>query len=162
MKCIVISDSHGDSYSIRRILNMHPDAEVVFFLGDGISDLEPFVNNQNMAILAVRGNCDRNFVLGNSVLKKTDSINLEGHRIVFTHGDLYGVKYGMDGVMRLAEETGADVILFGHTHTPTEKYVPTEDGGVYLFNPGSISGYKPSFGIMNICDSGILLSHGSL
>ena len=162
MKCLVLSDSHGDSLSIRRILNMHSDAEVIFFLGDGLSDLEPFVNNRNVAILAVRGNCDRDFVLGNMAVKKTDSINIEGHRIVFTHGDLYGVKYGLDGAIRLAEENFADIVLFGHTHEPLEKYISRDEGGIYLFNPGSVSGYKPSYGIMNITDSGVLFSHGAL
>ena len=162
MKCLILSDSHGDSLSIRRILNMHSDAEVVFFLGDGLLDLEPFVNNSKIAILAVRGNCDRDFVLGNMVVKKTDSINIEGHRIVFTHGDLYGVKYGLDGAIRLAEETFSDIVLFGHTHEPLEKYISRDEGGIYLFNPGSVGGYKPSYGVMNITEQGILLSHGTL
>ena len=52
--------------------------------------------------------------------------------------------------------------LFGHTHQKFEKYIPTEEGGYYLFNPGALGGYKPSFGVMNISDAGILLSHGSL
>jgi putative phosphoesterase len=162
MKCLVLSDSHGDSYSIGRILNMHPDAEVLFFLGDGLSDLEHFIRNKKIAFLAVRGNCDRDFVLGDILVKKTDSINIEGRRIVFTHGDLYGVKYGLDGAIRLAEECFADVVLFGHTHEPLEKYIPLDEGGIYLFNPGSVSGYKPSYGIMNITEKGILFSHGRL
>lgn len=162
MKCIVISDSHGETLALRRILNMHPDCEVVFFLGDGLSDLEPYINNRNIAFLAVRGNCDRSFVLGDNSVKKTDSINIEGRRVVFTHGDLYGVKYGLDGIVKLALEASADVVLFGHTHEPLEKYVPTEGGGFYLFNPGALGGYKHSFGIMNITRDGILLSLGSL
>lgn len=162
MKCLVLSDSHGDSYSIRRILNMHPDAEVIFFLGDGLRDMEIFVGDRSRAILAVRGNCDRDYILGETPVKKTDSINIEGRRVVFTHGDLYGVKYGLDGVIRLAEETNADIVLFGHTHQPLEKYVSRDDGGLYLFNPGSVGGYRASYGIMNISDKGVLLSHGSL
>lgn len=162
MKCIVISDSHGDSLKIRRILNMHPDCEIVFFLGDGLSDLEPFIRNKNIAFLAVRGNCDQSFVLGDTAVKKTDSIKIEGRRVVFTHGDLYGVKYGLDGVKKLALESFADVVLFGHTHQPLETYVPTEEGGYYLFNPGALGGYKSSYGVMMITDKGILLSHGSL
>ena len=71
MKCIVISDSHGEALALRRILNMHPDCEVVFFLGDGLSDLEPYISNKNIASFAVRGNCDRSFVLGDNAVKKT-------------------------------------------------------------------------------------------
>ena len=33
MKCLCFSDSHGTSAYMRRALKMHPDAEVVFFLG---------------------------------------------------------------------------------------------------------------------------------
>ncbi|MBQ8302356.1 MAG: YfcE family phosphodiesterase [Clostridia bacterium] len=162
MKCLVFSDSHGASYNIRRALSMHPDAEVVFFLGDGLSDLEPLVTDRRRAILAVRGNCDHSAILGDVLCKKTDAINIEGRRIVFTHGDLYGVKYGLDGVKKLASDTKADIVLFGHTHERLEKYIPTDDGGFYLFNPGSIGGFKPNYGIINFTDKGILLSHGGL
>lgn len=165
MKCLCFSDSHGNSYNIRRALNMHPDAEVVFFLGDGLSDLEPFISDRSRAYLAVRGNCDSTALLGDNMVKKTDEINLLGHRIVFTHGDLYGVKYGLDGVINLARERRADALLFGHTHTPLEKYVSDADSGIYLFNPGSIGGSfsaAASYGVINVTEKGILFSHGSL
>ena len=85
--------------------------------------------------------------------------------VLATHGDLYGVKYGDSGVLRLAESRGADIVLFGHTHTPFEKYVPTEEGGVYLFNPGSIEppSYHGggSYGIIHLPEKGVSFSHGS-
>jgi predicted phosphodiesterase len=40
MKCLVFSDSHGSSYGMLKALALHPDAEVVFFLGDGLSDAD--------------------------------------------------------------------------------------------------------------------------
>ena len=164
MKCLCFSDSHGSPYNIRIALNKHPDAEVVFFLGDGLRDLEDFILDRKIAFFAVQGNCDYNGLLGESFVKKTDSITLMGKRIFFTHGDLYGVKYGLDGVKKLALDHNADIVLFGHTHQPLEKYVPTDEGGFYLFNPGSIGGgYEGgSFGVINITDKGILLSHGRL
>ncbi len=162
MKCLCFSDSHGSTLAIKRALDMHRDAEVVFFLGDGLSDIEIFIRDKSRAFLAVRGNCDREFTLGDSLVKKMDTINIEGRRIVFTHGDLYGVKYGLDGVKKLAYDTSADIVLFGHTHQPLEKYISTDEGGFYLFNPGSIGGYSATYGIINITDKGILLSHGSL
>ena len=74
------------------------------------------------------------------------------------------MKYGLDGAIKLATEQNADILLFGHTHTPLEKYIPTDEGGFYLFNPGSIgAGYGgASYGVINITDKGILLSHGRL
>ena len=161
MKCLCFSDSHGSTLAMYKALSIHKDAEVIFFLGDGLSDFEMFIRDKTRAWLAVRGNCDREFTLGDVTVTKTDSINIEGRRIVFTHGDLYGVKYGLDEVTRLAEEASADVVLFGHTHEPLERYIPTENGGFYLFNPGSVGGFKHSFGVMNITEKGILLSHGS-
>ena len=164
MKCLCFSDSHGSAYNIRVALNKHPDAEVVFFLGDGLRDLEDFVLDRSRAWFAVQGNCDYNALLGETIVKKTDSITLMGKRIFFTHGDLYGVKYGLDGVKKLALDHSADLVLFGHTHQPLEQYVSTDEGGFYLFNPGSIgAGYGgSSYGVISISDSGILLSHGRL
>ena len=166
MKILVFSDSHGASDNIKKAMALHPDAEVVFFLGDGLSDIEPYLNlRPTCTWLFVRGNCDyTGSVLGFSA-EKTASITLMNKKIVYTHGDLYGVKYGYDGVIRLAEERGAEIVLFGHTHVRTEKYIPTENGGVYIFNPGSIGGTYgsvSSYGVITLTDNGVLLSHGEL
>ena len=159
MKCLVFSDSHRNTRNMRVALAKHPDAEAVFFLGDGLSDAELVATGDTVrAWLAVSGNCDYEPVFRNSLVKKTEAMTLEGRRIVFTHGDLYGVKYGTGGILRLATETSADVILFGHTHEPCEQYIPTEGGGVYLFNPGSIG--SGSYGVILITETGVLPSHG--
>ena len=164
MKCLCFSDSHGSSIGMKRALELRRDAEVVFFLGDGLRDFETLIVDRNRAWLAVQGNCDYSAMLGASFVKKTDSITLLGKRIFFTHGDLYGVKYGLDGVKKLALDHRADIVLFGHTHQPVEKYIPTDEGGFYLFNPGSVGGGfdGASYGVINITDKGILLSHGRL
>ncbi len=165
MKCLVFSDSHGSTRGMLRALDIHKDAEAVFFLGDGLTDIISLVDREpRHAWFYVRGNCDYTSAVGTTPVRKLESVTLEGYRIVFTHGDLYGVKYGFDGLLRLAETSGADVVLFGHTHTPCEKYNSKEEGGVYFFNPGSIGYDYPapsSYGVMNITDRGIAFSHGS-
>ncbi|MEI3524175.1 MAG: metallophosphoesterase family protein [Anaerotignum sp.] len=45
------------------------------------------------------------------------------------------VYWNYDSISYWAEEQGADVVLFGHTHRP----VYDDRGRVMLFNPGSIS-----------------------
>jgi len=40
MKCLIFSDSHGNPTYMKRAIAKNPDAEVIFFLGDGISDAE--------------------------------------------------------------------------------------------------------------------------
>ena len=163
MKCLCFSDSHGTSANMRRALKMHRDAEVVFFLGDGLSDFEELISDRTRAWLAVRGNCDLISEIGGNFVKKLDSITLGGKKIVYTHGDLYGVKYGTDGVIALAREEGADIVLFGHTHTPLERYISDGEKPIYLFNPGSVGvayNTDTSYGIIDITDKGVLFSHG--
>lgn len=161
MKCLCFSDSHGYTSGIRRALSAHPDSEVVFFLGDGLCDIEPIISeNQNRAWIFVRGNCDIRREINSIEAKIVESITLEGKKITLTHGDRYGAKHGHGELLALAKRTGSDIILFGHTHTPHESY--NSDMGVYLFNPGSISGgysSPKSYGIITLTAGGVLFSH---
>ena len=165
MKCLVFSDSHNDSYFMKKAIKLHPDAEVVFFLGDGLSDVEEiFLSFPEKKFFAVKGNCDFRSIAMNSFIQKTAEIELLGKKIVYTHGDLYGAKYGDAGLEKLAKERFADIVLFGHTHTPKSEYIPGDDGGkpFYLFNPGSIGSRDASYGIMNLYEGKEpLFSHGN-
>ena len=162
MKCLVFSDTHGSLTTVRRAMSMHPDCEVVFFLGDGIRDLEAItMTRRDVFFVAVRGNCDTSAYFRSEELKKVESITLLGKKIVLTHGDLYGAKSGLGGLKSLAKSEGADILLFGHTHTPCELYVSDNDNPYYLFNPGAASGSSASFGVINLSeDMPPLLSHG--
>ena len=162
MTCLVFSDSHGESRNILKAIEKNPDAEVVFFLGDGLLDIEEIAPRYpNIAFFAVMGNCDRVSVFRSLPVKEVDSITLLGKKILFTHGHKYGAKFGIGALVSLAEKAECDILLFGHTHEPMEKYI-SDLRPFYIFNPGSISGYNSSFGIIKISESGVLLSHGSL
>ena len=162
MKALCFSDSHGSKYGMRKALSLHSDAEVVFFLGDGLSDAyELSLSDNGRMWIPVRGNCDITSAPFSRDIPKVDSITLMDKRIVLTHGDLYGAKYGDGRLIYLAREMGADVLLFGHTHTAYEKYYDI-DKPLYLFNPGSISGRGGSYGVINIFPSGIAFSHGNV
>ena len=53
MKCLVFSDSHGSPYFIQKAISLHPDADVIFFLGDGLDDIsEIFERYPNKNFLA--------------------------------------------------------------------------------------------------------------
>lgn len=164
MKCIVLSDTHGYIDTAREALRRNPDAEVVFFLGDGIEDIEFLSDSyKNVAWLVVRGNCDRSPVFRGNMVKSVDSITLMDKKIVFTHGNLYGVKSGIGGLVALARDEGADIVLFGHTHTPCEIYISDYEKPFYLFNPGAASGYEGSFGVIELLPSSLpLLSCGKV
>ena len=162
MKCLVFSDTHGSTAVMRKALIMHPDAKVVFFLGDGLEDAERMAAlYTDKAFIAVRGNCDHTSLFMDREILKVDSITLDGVKIVLTHGDLYCVKYSTGVIKGLARREGADIVLFGHTHYPFEQYISDAEKPFYLFNPGSASGVGASYGIIDITPKGILLSHGS-
>ena len=164
MKIIVYSDSHGCKSKVQYMYEKEKDADFCFFLGDGIEDIE-FVSedHKNIAWIAVRGNCDRSPVFRGSMVKAVDSITLEGKKIVLTHGNLYGAKSGLGGLISLAREEGADILLFGHTHTPCEIYISEYEKPFYLFNPGAASGHGAGFGLIQLLpEKEPLLSHGSV
>ena len=162
LKCLIFSDSHGCGLlRMRRVIESHGDAEVVFFLGDGLSEAESLpALFPNKSFLFVRGNCDFSPL---SAVEETDSITLEGVKIVFTHGHKYDAKYSYHALSALAASRGAKICLFGHTHVPTEEYRGEGDAPFTLFNPGSIGRpmlSRPTYGLLTISDGQYLLSHG--
>ena len=159
MKILIVSDSHGEGGRLARLLRLHSDAEAVFFLGDGLSDAE-FVSGENSSVawFAVRGNCDPIPIFRGCPVDKVGAVTLSGKRIVYTHGDLYGAKYGEGGLVALMQKENADILLYGHTHTPNLKYFD----GHYLFNPGALSGFAPSYGLLTLDGDNVLFSHGTV
>ena len=147
MKILVTSDSHGDKYALLDAAKQEsPDC--MLHLGDFDSDCSLVISNcPDTALRAVRGNCDRF-----SRELDVDEFTLGGKRFVMTHGHLYSVKTGYAKVIEHADRQGADVLLFGHTHTPYYELV----GGMLVANPGSI-GYPPdkSYAVINIDNGSI-------
>ncbi len=91
-------------------------------------------------LLPVRGNCDYDYDI-----PVEDILEIEGHRILFTHGNMYNVKLEYRTIEACAKEKGADAVLFGHTH----KMYYTYHNGLMLLNPGSIG--NPPYGIPASC-----------
>lgn len=156
MKCLVFSDSHRrGTEGMERVLTLHPDAEVVFFLGDGLSDLS-MVRDPSRAVFSVVGNCD--FFTDGS--PEVGEVTLLGRKIVYTHGHRYGAKSGEEGLLSLALSRDAEILLYGHTHRQSERYETCGERRVALFNPGSIA--EGNFGILTLTERDILFSHGHL
>ena len=128
------SDSHGARYNVSRLVGDCEVSDKVVFLGDGLGDLIELFEFDDK-IIKVAGNCD--FTL--SVSKKV-VFEVEGVRFLAVHGDLFGVKSGLDRLVQFAKQNECRVVLFGHTHKPVVKEVD----GVTLINPGTLSRYGDS------------------
>ena len=167
MKALIFSDSHGNPFYMKKIVKDDLFSEYVFFLGDGLSDLEEVQREYPDKIYyAVRGNCDT-FMRSLSGSYDCDRIlEIEGKRIWLTHGHNNNVKYGENGIYYKAKENNIDIVLYGHTHVKSENYYPTDNGGIYTFCPGSIGearfGGPYTYGRLQIDEKGIILSHGSI
>lgn len=146
MRVLVVSDVHGRTGRLYDAIEQQPTAAVVLFLGDGLRQAEEAAQRYpDRTFYMVPGNCD----FGAQLLPVRQE-TLGGKRFYFTHGHLHDVKYTLYRIELAAREAGADIALFGHTHTPCEEYVD----GLYLFNPGSL-GYEGTYGYVDIVGGGI-------
>lgn len=70
-------------------------------------------------------------------LKNTESINVEGKRVVLVHGSPYDIDeyiYPEDAAPDFLSEVNGDVLVLGHTHIQFKKEYPE---GI-IVNPGSV------------------------
>lgn len=167
MTLLVLSDTHGRRDRVREVLSLHPEASAVLFLGDGLRDLpEELSLSERPRLYAVSGNCD-SFFSGVASLGEEALLPFGPHRFLLTHGHRYGVKSGTGVALAHAAAREADVLLYGHTHLPEERYVPGEGERkpVWIFNPGSLgkpAAGKPSYGLIQLREGQLLFSHGTL
>ena len=168
MRFIIFSDSHGATDNMRRALerNRGTGLDGMIFLGDGIRGAKALAAETGLPLYAVAGNCDSGVnVTDNSTYEQL--LEFDGVKILIVHGHKYMVKLTGDVLNARAREVGADVVLYGHTHRKNDNYLPAEDGKkpLRVFNPGSI-GLPPdgvnSFGLLEIKDGMIYLSHGEI
>ena len=147
MKIIVVSDTHGSYRSFKQVMELHRNADIVVHCGDSRGELDRIPEEYpSVRFVAVKGNCDFYADLPGAA-----EFTAEGVRFFATHGHMYNVKYGLYNLDCAAREKKADVVLFGHTHIPTDVY----EDGVRLFNPGSL-GYGKTYGVIEVKDGQVL------
>lgn len=151
MRILVMSDCHGAINRVKKALNEQPDAKDIFYLGDGISEVENIVHSYpDRSFHLVHGNCD-----WNSMLPTTASKTLGGTTVFYTHGHTLFVKRNTDMLLAAAKQAEAKIALFGHTHCAVIEY----KDGIYLVNPGALSGSRngpESYAVIDILPNGIM------
>lgn len=134
MKILVVSDTHGKMENLREVIDIEqPDR--IYHLGDGQGVEDRIWMLSAAPCECVSGNCDFGVNLPHEVV-----LEVGKHVILLTHGHYYGVNYGYDKLIDVAEQKGCDVVLYGHTHVPCIDKVASKSGKVFVVaNPGSIS-----------------------
>ena len=149
-KVLVISDTHGRTDNLDKILPLVQPIDQLIHLGDVGKDTD---------YIEVVAGCACCFVAGNndfySELPRERVIKLNGVPIFLTHGHYHYVNARKDFIRSAAVQRGAKIALFGHTHVP---YLE-EEGGILVANPGSLSlprqeDHCPSYLILYIGEDG--------
>ncbi len=146
MRILVLSDSHGDFFSLKRAIEMQPDAEAVVFLGDGHRDFERAISLlEGKRIYTVCGNNDFH-----CEYPKSRIINEGGINIYITHGHYEYVKSSLGRLQQIASRNGCQLVLYGHTHRQQEDNC----NGVKLFCPGALR--SDEYGVVDIVDGNFI------
>ena len=158
---LIVSDIHGRADRLERVLASHPEAQALFFLGDGEREVHDVCRSfPQVTLFAVRGNCDVFSSLPDEL-----PVELFGRRFFLAHGHRFGVKGGLGHLCRIGYREGYDALLFGHTHQRLLQYVSDGEKPFYLFNPGSLGhpdDRVPSYGVLTVTARDLLFSHGEL
>jgi putative phosphoesterase len=147
MRIAAISDSHGDKDALNRALKHMAGVDVIFHLGDYSKDIEHIKGFYSGQLYVVSGNCDC-FI--NKGVPSELTAEIGGKRFFVTHGHKFRVKDGLNTLYYKGLELGADIVLFGHTHSSQVVMV----GDMVILNPGSVSKprntQRPTYGIIEI------------
>ncbi|MBE5921152.1 MAG: metallophosphoesterase [Lachnospiraceae bacterium] len=146
MRILVISDTHRKNLLMKEAVERAGKVDLVLHLGDIEGADEYLTSLCDCPAIIVRGNND--FF---SYQERDRVLELEGYRILMTHGHNYGVSLTPT---RLAEEAlsrNCTIALHGHTHVPGLANVL----GVKIFNPGSLgyprqSSHTNTYGLIEI------------
>ncbi|HOD14123.1 MAG TPA: YfcE family phosphodiesterase [Spirochaetota bacterium] len=129
LKILVVSDTHGNTVRLGRIVRRESPFDYLFHCGDGAGDLAHVEVPAGAAVVRVCGNVDmaRNLDAERLVVMQVGTVT-----VMAAHGDQFHVNYGYQAIEREGRSRNADIVLFGHTHA-------SYHGGTkpVLFNPGS-------------------------
>lgn len=145
MKILVMSDSHSGLYFMRQcIQKVRP--EHIVHLGDHFDDGVAMADeNPHIRFHQVPGNCDGLRCMPWQA--ETMCYPIAGVKVFMTHGHKHAVKTGSERLLADACKSGAQIVLYGHTHQ-AECY--QTQNGMWVLNPGSCRTSEGSVGVVEI------------
>ena len=130
MRILVVSDTHSHVQGILKKLKEEISFDMLVFLGDFAADGERIKEALKIPSHIIAGNGD-----WQTNYPREQHITVEGRKILLTHGHKYNVKNDLNRLYYHALESGANVVLFGHTHVPMRRI----DENLIMMNPASPS-----------------------
>ena len=136
MKILIFSDSHGNCIEMFMAVKRH-EPDLLLHLGDCVKDAYAIsVEFPELPVRYIKGNNDFN-----TNAPEFDEFVVEGVRFFMTHGHKYYVKSTTANAINAAISRNANVLLYGHTHSP----VCVEYEGLHIINPGSVGFGKKTY-----------------
>ena len=129
MKILVVSDTHGNYPQLIKSIELAGNVDMFIHLGDGSEDICMASGILEVPVTAIMGNCDHS---GN--MPRELMLELEGKKLLLTHGDAYWVKKGLHKLEKHGQELGVDAVIYGHTH----KAGVEMRSGITFINPGTL------------------------
>jgi len=130
MRILLVSDTHGHNNNFFQVIDEQGPFDMVIHCGDAEGSEYILEQAAGCPLHIVMGNCD--FF---SDLPREEEIQVEGKKILITHGHYYSVNCGVETLMEEAEARDIDIAVFGHTHRPTIAYGKKS----MVLNPGSLT-----------------------
>lgn len=125
MKYLIISDIHGSSKFLNKVLDINNKFDKLIILGDilyhgprnklpnGYNPMEVIqvLNNIKDKIISVRGNCDAKIDLEllEFLISDHKCLDIDNCRVFLTHGDVYNKD-------NIPSDLKISLIIHGHTH----------------------------------------------
>ncbi|MEK4246213.1 MULTISPECIES: metallophosphoesterase family protein [unclassified Psychrobacillus] len=127
MKILIMSDTHKDTVTMEEVIQVHQDeVQAIIHCGDSELDASYF---EGKSIFIVGGNCDYY-----SSFPEEELITLDNEKILVVHGHRHQVKSTILPLSYRAQEVGATVVCFGHSHMLGAEL----QNGILFVNPGSL------------------------
>ena len=148
IKLLIFSDSHGEVGDMLDITEREKPDEIIH-LGDHLRDAETLsFAFPDIPMARVPGNCDSWTGVPDCLV-----LEREGVRILLAHGHQWRVKSGPDLAEAAARESGADILLYGHTHAAECR----QEGNLWVMNPGTVGGKyaRATYGVIEMKDGAV-------
>ena len=135
MTLLITSDAHGALENLKMVSKKHRDVDYHLDAGDICLPRHLY---EPLHLVTVKGNNDFG-----SDEPYTRILDLNGLRVMLTHGHREHVKLTRETLLNIALAERVDVVIYGHTHRPYYQV----DQGITIINPGALGDYRKSYAI---------------